>query len=59
MDGYEVEFISANWFERACASPGLVIYSRPVIVERRCNTRRSNDRIERLLKTLLEAHDAS
>jgi len=59
MDGHEVEFIPADWVERAFAWPGLTVYSRPIIVERRCNVRQSNDRIEKLLRTLLEVPDAA
>jgi len=59
MDGYEVEYIPVSWVERACACPGLVVYSRPIIVERRVNIRRSSDRIEKLLLTLLETPNAT
>jgi len=52
MDGHEVEFISVDWFTQACARPGLFVYSRPVVIERRCNVRRSDDRVETLLHTL-------
>ena len=49
-----VEFISANWLERAAAWPGLRVYSRPVAIERRVCTRRTSD-VELLLRSLLSA----
>lgn len=58
MDGYVVEFIPLDWIERACAWPGLVVYSRPVVIERRSVIRRVGDGVEKLLRTLLEASNA-
>ena len=49
-----VEFIPAEWVERAAFWPGLVVYSRPVAVERRVYTRRAAD-VELLLRSLLPA----
>jgi len=47
-----VEFIPAEWVERAAFWPGLVVYSRPVAIERRVRTRRAAD-VESLLRSLL------
>ena len=47
-----VEFIPAEWVERAAFWPGLVVYSRPVAIERRVHTRRAAD-VELLLRSLL------
>jgi hypothetical protein len=47
-----VEFIPADWLERAACWPGLTVYSRPVAVERRVRTRRTAD-VELLLRSLL------
>jgi hypothetical protein len=47
-----VEFIPAEWLERAAWWPGLVVYSRPITVERRAQTRRAAD-VELLLRSLL------
>lgn len=49
-----VEFIPADWLERAACWPGLRVYSRPVAVERRIRTRRAAD-VELLLRSLLSA----
>jgi hypothetical protein len=49
---YVVEFIPAEWVERAAFWPGLVVYSRPVAIERRVRTRRAAD-VELLLRSLL------
>jgi len=49
-----VEFIPAEWVERAVFWPGLVVYSRPIAVERRVCTRRAAD-VELLLRSLLPA----
>jgi len=51
---YTVEFIPAEWMERAAFWPGLVVYSRPVQIERRIQTRRTSD-VELLLRSLLPA----
>jgi hypothetical protein len=50
-----VEFIPASWLERAAWTPGLVVYSRPVFIERRGYVRRADDRMEQLLKSILLA----
>jgi hypothetical protein len=47
-----IEFIPAAWLERAAFWPGLVVYSRPVQIERRIQTRRTTD-VALLLRTLL------
>ena len=47
-----VEFIPADWLERAAWWPGLTVYSRPVAIERRIRTRRAAD-VELLLRSLL------
>ena len=47
-----VEFIPADWLERAAWWPGLTVYSRPVAIERRIRTRRTAD-VELLLRSLL------
>ena len=54
---YVVEFIPADWVERAAFWPGLVVYSRPIAIERRLFTRRAAD-VELLLRSLLpvQAH---
>ncbi len=46
-----VEFIPAEWLERAAAWPGLLVYSRPAAIERRQRYRR----VEDLLRSLLPA----
>jgi hypothetical protein len=51
---YLVEFIPADWVERAAFWPGLVVFSRPIAVERRVYTRRAAD-VELLLRSLLPA----
>ena len=50
---HTIEFIPADWLERAAWWPGLVVYSRPVTVERRQQVRRASDRTEDLLRSLL------
>lgn len=59
MDGYEVDFIPLSWVERAAAWPGLTVHAYPIVIERRNLTRRGNDRIEKLLRTILECPDAT
>ena len=59
MDGYEVEYIPADWVKRACAWPGLIVHSRSINMERRSVIRRSDDQIEKLLRTLLEIPNAA
>ncbi len=49
---HAVDFIPADWVERAACWPGLMVYSRPVAVERRVRTRRTAD-VELLLRSLL------
>jgi hypothetical protein len=49
---HAVDFIPADWVERAAWWPGLTVYSRPVAVERRVRTRRTAD-VELLLRSLL------
>jgi hypothetical protein len=49
---HTVEFIPADWLERAAFWPGLTVYSRPVQIERRIQTRRAAD-VELLLRTLI------
>jgi len=41
---HTVEFINARFLEHAAWSPGLIVFSRPVQVERRVNIRRESDR---------------
>jgi len=41
---HEVEFVSARFMEMAAAYPGMIIRSRPVMIERRFTTRRAEDR---------------
>ena len=52
---HTIEFIPANWLERAAWWPGLTVYSRPVQIERRTVVRRACDRVEDLLRSLLSA----
>jgi len=52
---YAVEFIPADWLERAAWWPGLVVYSRPVLIERRETVRRECDLMEDLLRSQLSA----
>ena len=52
---HTVEFVSTSYLERAAWSPGLIVYSRPVQVERRVNVRRADDRVHRLLQSLRTA----
>jgi hypothetical protein len=47
-----IEFVPADWLERAAWWPGLIVYRRPVEVERRVRTRRAAD-VEMLLRSLL------
>jgi hypothetical protein len=49
---YTVEFVPAEWLERAVFWPGLLVYSRPVQIERRIQSRRASD-VEVLLRSLL------
>ena len=49
---YVVEFIPAEWVERAAFWPGLLVYSRPIAIEQRVYTRRAAD-VELLLQSLL------
>jgi hypothetical protein len=49
---FTVEFVPAEWMERAAFWPGLVVYSRPAEIERRVQTRRTSD-VGLLLRTLL------
>jgi len=51
---HTVEFIPADWLERAAWWPGLMVYSRPVQIERRVRTRRVDD-VASLLQSLLSA----
>jgi len=39
-----VEFISERYLAQAAWRPGLIVFSRPVQVERRVNVRRADDR---------------
>jgi len=48
---HTVEFIPADWLERAAFWPGLMVYSRPVQIERRIQTRRAAD-VELLPRSL-------
>ena len=51
---WSVEFVPAKWVERACWTPGLVVYSRTIQLERRVNERsEKNTEIENLLMTHL------
>jgi len=47
-----IEFIPADWLERAACWPGLIVYSRPAEVERRVRTLRAAG-VELLLRSLL------
>ena len=49
-----VEYIPADWLERAACWPGIMVYSRPLAIERRIRTRRTAD-VELLLRSLLSA----
>jgi len=49
---YTVEFIPAEWIERAAFWPGLVVHSRPITIEQRAHIRRATD-VELLLRSLL------
>ncbi len=52
---HRTEFIPSTWLERAAwnARSRLVVYSRPVAIERRHTVRRAADRTEKLLRSLL------
>jgi len=52
---HRTEFIPLTWLERAAwnARSRLVVYSRPVAIERRRAVRRTADRTEKLLRSLL------
>jgi len=56
---HTTEFIPAGWLEHAAwamhRGERLVVYSRPIEVERRVNVRRNEDRVERMLLSLLPA----
>ena len=56
---HAVEFSPAGWLEHAAwaAHRGerLIVYSRPSEVERRVNARRNENRVERMLLSLLPA----
>jgi len=47
-----VEFIPSDWLERAAWWPGLMVYSRPLVIDRRIRTRRTVD-AELVLRSLL------
>ena len=47
---HTVEFIDARYLEHAAWTPGLIVMSRPVQIERRINVRREVDRVEQLLR---------
>ena len=49
---HTVEFINARFLEHAAWRPGLLVFSRPIQIERRVNIRRDADRdsVEPLLK---------
>ena len=53
----EIEFISSQWLELAAWTPGLVVYSRPIIIERRRNLiyrqLEAKRDVERLIKSIL------
>lgn len=58
---YEVEFVPATWLERACWAHArgqrMEVRSRPVLTDRRAQTRRADD-VAQLLRTLLTARAA-
>ena len=41
---HEVEFVSSRYLEMAAAHPGLIVRSRPVMIERRIGDRRLTPR---------------
>ena len=41
---HEVEFVSSRYLETAAAHPGLIVRSRPVMIERRIGDRRLTPR---------------
>ena len=42
---YEVEYVSDQHLARAAAYPGLIVYSRPMQIERRIGDRRLTPRL--------------
>ncbi len=57
---YEVEYVSDQYLARAAAYPGLIVYSRPMQIERRIGDRRltprpDSDRRESVAQLLLAA----
>jgi hypothetical protein len=54
-----VDFVPSKWLEQSAFATSygscLVCYSRPVQVERRATIRRSADRVEKALLSLLPA----
>ncbi len=49
-----IEYIPVGWLERAAWWPGLVVYSRPLAIERRIRTRRTAD-VDLMLRSLFSA----
>lgn len=41
---HTVEFVSERFLQHAAWTPGLIVLSRPIQVERRVNVRRQTDR---------------
>ena len=48
-----MQFIPAEWLELAAWTPGLVVYSQTVEIERRANQRAERNPIEQLLRSIL------
>ena len=51
---YEVEFVSTQYMEMAAAHPGLIVRSRPVMIERRIGDRRLTPRRQDDRRTNIE-----
>ncbi len=65
---YEVEYVSDQYLARAAAYPGLLVFSRPVMIERRMCDRRLSPRptvdrrhtdIEQLLRAAFPEYHVS
>ena len=57
---HEVEFVSMHYMEMAAAHPGLIVRSRPIMIERRISDRRltphrQDDRRNSIEQLLLSA----
>lgn len=53
----EIEFIPAEWVERAAYWPGLQVHSRTIRVPADCPQRRKGDSVDKIERLLLDMED--